>query len=205
MWPQLYNQNRELKTMLIRSTGGHFDLSEIVGTQLKPRKCAFRAEIPCNLGLSSDIKTSPFFQSTYFTLPATEQTFTHQLTVLCDLTVGLPDHAPIQFCPMMWCHQTQFCLLSCIWQWYHHVFTPALTPNIFKLYATPCPLILVATARLVPTTYLTHISPELKCHKAESLTVCSCSRQNCLQHHSYVASTLSSKVGAMCSAQADLV
>jgi len=127
--------------------------------------------------------------------------FTHQLTVLCDLTVGLPDHAPIQFCSMMWCHQTQFCLLSCTWQWYHHVFTP----NIFKQYATPCPLILVATVRLVPTTSLAHISPELKCHKAESWTVCSCSRQNCLQHHSYVASTLSCKVGGTSSAQADLV
>jgi len=159
--------------MLIRSTGGHFDLNEVVGTQLEPCKCAFRVEITCNLGLSSDIKTSPFFQPTYFTLPATEQTFTHQLTLLCDLTVGLPDHVPIQFCSMNWCHQTQFYLLSCIWQWYHHVFTPAFTPNIFKQYATPCPLILVATVRLVPTTYRTHIFPELKCHKAESSIVCS--------------------------------
>ena len=196
MWPQLYNQNRELKTMLIRSTGRHFDLSEAVGTQLKC-KCAFRIEIPCKLGLSSDIKTSPFFQPSYFMLPATEQIFTHQLTVLCDLTVGLPDHAPVQFCSMMWCHQTQFYLPSCIdsgttmfsYQLLHQIFSNS-----------------VVTVRLVPTIHLTHISPELKCHKDESWTVCSCSRQNCLQHHRYVASTLSSKVGAMCNAaQADLV
>ena len=118
------------ETMFMPSIRGYFDLNEVVGTQLKLCKCAFRVEIPCNLGLNCGIKTSPFFQPTYFTLPATEQTFTQQLTVLCDLTVGLPDHAPIQFSSMMWCHQTQFCLLSCIWEWYRHVFTPAFTPNI---------------------------------------------------------------------------
>ena len=60
-------------------------------------------------------------------------------------------------------------------------------------------------SKTVSTTYLAHIYPELKCHKAQSWTVRSCSRQNCLQHQSYMASTLSSKVGGLCSAQADLV
>ena len=46
------------ETMLIWSTGGHFDLNQVVGTQFKPHKCTFRAEITCNLGLSSDVKTS---------------------------------------------------------------------------------------------------------------------------------------------------
>jgi hypothetical protein len=88
------------ETMLIRSTGGHC-LTEVAGTLLLPYKHAFRAEMPCNVGLNSDMKTSPYCHPTYFMLPATEQAFTHKLTALCDLTVGLPDHAPIQFCSMM--------------------------------------------------------------------------------------------------------